>query len=60
VGNDRLKYTVPCVVYGVFRYVFLVHKRGAGGSPEKVLLSDVPTILTIALSGAIAAWALYF
>jgi 4-hydroxybenzoate polyprenyltransferase len=60
VGNDRLKYTVPCVVYGVFRYVFLVHKRGAGGAPEKVLLSDAPTILTLGICGGIAAWALYF
>lgn len=60
VGNDHLKYTVPCVVYGMFRYVFLVHKRGAGGSPEKVLLSDVPTIVTILIIGGIAAWALYF
>jgi 4-hydroxybenzoate polyprenyltransferase len=60
VGNDHLKYTVPCVVYGVFRYVFLVHKRGAGGSPEKVLLSDVPLMITIAIIGVIAGWALYF
>lgn len=60
VGNDRLKYTVPCVIYAVFRYVFLVHKRGAGGSPEKVLLSDVPLILTAAAFAAIAGWALYF
>jgi ABC-type phosphate transport system permease subunit len=51
---------VPCVVYGVFRYVFLVHKRGAGGSPEKVLLSDVPLMITIAIIGVIAGWALYF
>jgi 4-hydroxybenzoate polyprenyltransferase len=60
VGNDRLKYTVPVVVYGVFRYVFLVHKRGAGGAPEKVLLSDVPTILTLGVFFGIAVWALYF
>lgn len=59
VGTDKLKYTVPLVVYGVFRYLFLVHKRGAGGSPEKVLLSDPPLMVDIALFTAIAAWALY-
>ena len=59
VGTDRLKFTVPCVVYGVFRYLFLVHKRGAGGSPEKVLLSDGPLIIDIGLFVAVAAWALY-
>jgi 4-hydroxybenzoate polyprenyltransferase len=60
VGSDRLKFTVPCVVYGVFRYLFLVHKRGQGGAPEKVLLGDLPIQLTIAMILAIAAWALYF
>ncbi len=59
VGSDRLKFTVPCVVYGVFRYLFLVHKRGAGGAPEKVLLGDGPLQLGIALFFALAAWALY-
>lgn len=59
VGSDRLKFTVPCVIYGVFRYLFLVHKRGAGGAPEKVLLGDLPLQADIALFFAIAAWALY-
>ncbi len=60
VGSDRLKFTVPCVLYGVFRYLFLVHKRGQGGAPEKVLLGDFPIQATIAVILAIAAWALYF
>lgn len=60
VGNDRLKYSVPFVLYGIFRYLFLVHRRGMGGSPEKVLLSDVGTLANLALFGAVAVWALYF
>jgi 4-hydroxybenzoate polyprenyltransferase len=59
VGTDRLKFTMPCVIYGVFRYLFLVHKRGAGGAPEKVLLGDVPLLVNTALL-ALASWALYF
>ncbi len=59
VGNEHLRLTVPCVVYGVFRYLFLVHKRGAGGAPEKVLLSDAPLMIDAALFLAIAGWALY-
>lgn len=59
VGSDRLKFTVPCVLYGVFRYLFLVHKRGQGGAPEKVLLGDLPIQLTLGVILAIAAWALY-
>src|SRR5262249_23418266 len=60
VGSDRLKYTVPFVIYGIFRYLFLIHRRGAGGSPERVLLSDGPMIVDILLYLAVAAWALYF
>lgn len=59
VGTDRLKLTVPCVVYGVFRYLYLVHQKGAGGAPEKVLLSDPPLIICIAVYVAVAGWALY-
>jgi 4-hydroxybenzoate polyprenyltransferase len=59
VGSDRLKYTVPCVVYAVFRYLFLVHKRGAGGAPEKVLLGDRPLQVAIVVFLALAGWALY-
>lgn len=59
VGSDHLKFTVPFVVYGVFRYLFLVHKRGAGGAPEQVLLSDAPLLIDIGLFVAAAGWALY-
>ncbi|MBL8953926.1 MAG: decaprenyl-phosphate phosphoribosyltransferase [Myxococcaceae bacterium] len=60
VGSDHLKLTVPCVIFGVFRYLFLVHKRGLGGAPEKILLSDVPLILDIVAFLGIVAWGLYF
>lgn len=59
VGTDRLKFTVPFAVYAVFRYLFLVHKRGAGGAPEKVLLGDAPLLIDTALFLAVAGWALY-
>lgn len=59
VGSDHLKFTIPFVVYGIFRYLFLVHKRGAGGAPEKVLLGDAPLLIDLALFFAVAGWALY-
>lgn len=59
VGSDHLKLTVPCVIFGVFRYLFLVHKRGLGGSPEKILLSDVPMMIDAVAFLGIAAWGLY-
>lgn len=59
VGSDRLKLTVPFVLYGVFRYLFLIHRRGLGGSPERVLLSDRGIIAAVVLFGAVVAVVLY-
>lgn len=41
--------TMPFVVYGMFRYLWLVVKRGEGGAPETVLLEDKPLLMTVAL-----------
>ncbi len=41
--------SIPFVIYGIFRYLFLVHKREMGGSPEDVLLQDRPFIVNICL-----------
>ncbi|NLP04450.1 decaprenyl-phosphate phosphoribosyltransferase [Candidatus Fermentibacteria bacterium] len=41
--------TIPFVVYGIFRYLFLVHRRGLGGSPDRILLSDRPLLFNILL-----------
>jgi 4-hydroxybenzoate polyprenyltransferase len=57
--TDNLKLTIPFVIYGVFRYLFLVYKRALGGSPEKILLSDVPMLLTVLGFGATAVGVLY-
>ncbi|MHB8419266.1 MAG: decaprenyl-phosphate phosphoribosyltransferase [Myxococcales bacterium] len=58
-GTDALKFTVPCVIFGLFRYLFLVHRHGAGGSPERVLLSDVPLLLDLGLFLGLVVWVLY-
>jgi 4-hydroxybenzoate polyprenyltransferase len=59
VRSDAMKFTVPIVIYGVFRYLYLVHRRGAGGAPERVLLGDAPILLTCVLYAATAAAILY-
>lgn len=41
--------TLPNVMYGVFRYLYLVHIRHEGGAPETVLMTDRPTQVNIAL-----------
>ncbi len=48
-GTKNLIYTVPYVLYGIFRYLYLVHKLERGGNPTLTLLKDVPMILNIIL-----------
>ena len=47
--NHAMMLTIPFVLYGLFRYLFLVHRHGLGGSPEEVLLRDKPLVLDILL-----------
>lgn len=49
-GTTSLIYTVPFVIYGIFRYLFLLHRRGGGGDPAVALLRDFH------LLGAFAGW----
>ena len=58
-GSDRLKLTIPFVLFGVFRYLHLVHRRGAGGEPERVLVRDRGMQLTLLGYIATVAWAIY-
>lgn len=47
--TDNLKYTIPFVLYGIFRYLYLIHQKSEGGSPEKILLNDRPLLINIIL-----------
>lgn len=46
-GTDKLIYTIPFVVFGIFRYLSLVHLKKGGSNPEKILLKDVPFLANI-------------
>ena len=50
--TDRLAWTIPFVLYGIFRYLYLVHQKEKGGSPSDVLLTDRPLLLAVALWAA--------
>jgi 4-hydroxybenzoate polyprenyltransferase len=49
--TDRLAWTIPFVLYGIFRYLYLVHQKEKGGSPADVLLTDRPLLVAVALWG---------
>jgi hypothetical protein len=48
-GTDRLSWTIPFVLYGIFRYLYLVHQKEQGGSPTDILLTDRPLLLAVFL-----------
>lgn len=45
--SKAMMVTIPFVVFGVFRYLLLMHRRDLGEEPEEVLLRDVPILLCI-------------
>jgi len=57
--TGNLYLTVPFVIYGLFRYLYLVHRREMGGSPTEALFSDLPLLLNIVLWAAAAVAILY-
>lgn len=51
-GTARLGFTIPFVIFGIFRYLDLVYRHEKGDRPEKILLTDVPILADLALYGA--------
>jgi 4-hydroxybenzoate polyprenyltransferase len=47
--TDLLGLTLPFPLYGIFRYLYLVHRKDLGGSPSELLLTDRPLLLCVAL-----------
>ncbi len=58
-SNHLMMLTIPFVIYGVFRYLYLIHVEDAGGAPEELILSDRPLLATLVLWGLLAVVILY-
>jgi 4-hydroxybenzoate polyprenyltransferase len=58
VGSEALSYGIPFVLYGVFRYLYLVHQRDLG-SPTETVLSDRALLVAVGLWVLYNAWVLY-
>lgn len=58
-GNSRLMITIPLVLYGMCRYLYLVYVRKEGGSPEEVLLRDRHMLGTVVLCITVVIVVLY-
>lgn len=58
--NHAMMITIPFAMYGLFRYLYLVHQKDEGGAPEEALLRDRPLLVSIGLWGLTVILILYF
>lgn len=59
-GTKNLIFTVPFVLYGIFRYLYLIHHKEKGGSPESLIIKDKPLLIDILLWIGTILFILYF
>lgn len=57
--TDALIYTTPFVIFGIFRYMYLLHKKNLGESPSSIVTKDIPIIITTVLWGLISIFIIY-
>ena len=57
--THMLGLTLPFPLYGIFRYLYLVHQKAGGGSPSEMLLNDRPLLICVALWAAAAGFIIY-
>jgi 4-hydroxybenzoate polyprenyltransferase len=57
--NHLMMLTIPFVIYGIFRYLYVIHVQGNGGAPDEVLLTDRPLQANIVLFGLSVFFILY-
>jgi len=58
-GTHLLVLTVPFPIYGILRYLYLVHRRDGGGNPSELLIADRPLLICVALWGLVTALVIY-
>ena len=58
--TSHLNLTIPFVLYGIFRYLYLIHQKKRGGSPTSVLFTDRPLLINIVLWMTTVCVILYF
>lgn len=57
--NHAMMLTIPFVIYGLFRYQYLIHVKGQGGEPEMLLYTDIPFLLDLLLYGIAVVLIMY-
>lgn len=58
-GTHRLVLTIPFPIYGILRYLYLVHRKDGGGNPSELLITDRPLLTCVALWGLVTTLVIY-
>jgi 4-hydroxybenzoate polyprenyltransferase len=58
-GSDHMIYSFPFVLFGIFRYLFLIQKNDKVGTPEKALMTDKPLLFNVILWGLMCILIIY-
>jgi 4-hydroxybenzoate polyprenyltransferase len=59
-GTRNLIFTLPFVIYGIYRYLYLIHQKKMGGNPTSALLEDFPLFLNGLLWLGAVVFIIYF
>jgi len=59
-NSDKLIYTVPMVIYGILRYLYLIHIEELGENPSEVVLSDRPLQICVVLWAITVVFVIHF
>lgn len=58
-GTSYMILTIPFVIYGIFRYLYLVHQKEMGGNPTTILITDKPILINVVLWGIVSVLLIY-
>ncbi len=59
LGGPAMMLTLPFAIYGIFRYLYLIHVKGEGGAPDEVVFKDKPLLINAALFVLVTALVIY-
>lgn len=58
-GTHNLVLTIPFPIYGILRYLYLVHRKDGGGNPSELLITDRPLLICVGLWGLVTTAVIY-
>jgi 4-hydroxybenzoate polyprenyltransferase len=58
-GSRNLVFSIPFVIYGIYRYLYLIHRKKLGGNPTREVVSDLPLLINALLWALLVVLVIY-